>query len=91
VWRDELRARRAMGGDLWFHRPRPQVLQMWRRTGFLALLGEDHVFPDKATALARIYARIDPEVCRRCTARVTWECATRAAAGPHDPPPPGAL
>ena len=71
VWRDELRARRAMGGDLWFHRPRPQVLQMWRRTGFLDLLGEDHVFPDKATALAGIYARIDPALCRSCTARVT--------------------
>jgi len=88
VWRDELRARRATGGDLWFHRPRPLVLQMWRRTGFLDLLGEDHVFPDKATALAGIYARIDPEVCRRCTARVTWECATRAAAAPDESPIP---
>lgn len=91
VWRDELRARRAMGGDLWFHRPRPQVLQMWRRTGFLDLLGEDHVFPDKATALAGIYARIDPAFCRGCSARVTWECAARAGAGPDESHPPGAI
>ena len=83
VWRDELRARRAAGGNLYFHRPRPQVLQMWRRTGFLEQLGEDHVFPDKQTALAAIYRRIDPDYCRtRCTARVTFECAARAAAAP---------
>ena len=43
--------RGAMGGDLYFHRPRPEVMAMWRRTGFLQRLGEDHIFPDKATAL----------------------------------------
>ena len=35
---------------------------MWRRTGFLQRLGEDHIFPDKATAHA-IYARLDRAVC----------------------------
>src|SRR3546814_12898656 len=35
VWEDELRKRRAAGGDLYFHRPRPEVMQMWRRLGFI--------------------------------------------------------
>ncbi|MGN6457310.1 MAG: SulP family inorganic anion transporter, partial [Achromobacter mucicolens] len=74
VWDDELAARRAMGGDLYFHRPRPEVMDMWRRTGFLARLGEDHIFPDKATALHEIYAKLDRNICAGCTARIFWEC-----------------
>lgn len=74
VWEDELRRRREMGGDLYFHRPRPQVMQTWERTGFLQRLGADHIFPDKATAIRQIYARLDRGVCDRCTARCFREC-----------------
>ncbi|MBE7416170.1 MAG: SulP family inorganic anion transporter [Ideonella sp.] len=80
VWQRELRVRRAMGGDLYFHRPRPQVMRMWQRTGFLDALGRDHIHPDKRSAIAAIYDRLDPALCATCTARVTWECARRAAA-----------
>ncbi|WP_409450617.1 SulP family inorganic anion transporter [Aquabacterium sp. J223] len=85
VWQAELKARRAMGGDLYFHAPRPQVLQAWQRSGFLQALGPDHVFTDKRSAIAAIYRRIPDEACRRCPARSTWECATRAgsAEGPY--------
>lgn len=74
VWDDELAARRAMGGDLYFHRPRPEVLDMWRRTGFLERLGADHIFPDKATALHTIYAKLDRDICAGCQAKIFWEC-----------------
>jgi SulP family sulfate permease len=80
VWQAELKARRAMGGDLYFHRPRPQVLQMWEGTGFLDALGRDHLFPDKRSAIAAIYERIPTEACLNCSARSTWECANRAGA-----------
>ncbi|WP_447921169.1 SulP family inorganic anion transporter [Achromobacter aegrifaciens] len=74
VWEDELAARRAMGGDLYFHRPRPEVLEMWRRTGFLQRLGQDHIFPDKATALHVIYGKLDRGICEGCQAKIFWEC-----------------
>lgn len=74
VWDDELAARRAVGGDLYFHRPRPEVLDMWRRTGFLDRLGVDHIFPDKATALHAIYAKLDRGICAGCKAKIFWEC-----------------
>jgi SulP family sulfate permease len=74
VWDNELRERRAAGGDLYFHRPRPQVIQIWTRTGFLDRLGRDHVFPDKQQAIAAIYPRLDREVCARCAVRVFREC-----------------
>ncbi|WP_084267521.1 SulP family inorganic anion transporter [Azohydromonas lata] len=75
LWRQELRARRALGGDLYFHRPRPPVLAQWRRDGFLDELGADHVYPDKRRAIAAITHRLDCDTCRRCTVRVFQECA----------------
>lgn len=74
LWESELNARRAMGGDLYFHRPRPEVLQMWKTTGFTRLLGPEHQFPDKRTAIATIFAKLDPDICRQCRARIFWEC-----------------
>lgn len=77
VWEYELRKRREMGGDLYFHRPRPEVMQMWHRMGFIDYLGDDHIFPDKATAIAQIFQRLDPDICAGCTARIFRECNQR--------------
>ena len=85
VWEDELRKRREMGGDLYFHRPRPEVLRMWRRLGFVDRLGEDHIFPDKRTAIAQIYQRLDPDICAGCTARIFQECGPLGHAGQRRP------
>ena len=82
LWEAELSARRAMGGDLYFHRPRPEVIAMWKKTGFTRLLGPEHQFPDKRTAIATIFQKLDPEICRRCTARIFEECLT--VSGPED-------
>jgi SulP family sulfate permease len=83
LWAQEHERRLAMGGDLYFHRPRPEVLQTWQRHGFIAKLGPDHVFQDKRTAIATIVPRLDGAVCARCTARVFEECA-------RQPGPPAA-
>lgn len=74
LWRDELRLRRAAGGDLYFHRPRPQVMALWQRSGFVDELGRDHVFPDKRTAIATIVPRLDAGICARCTVKLFDEC-----------------
>jgi len=83
LWEAELAARRAMGGDLYFHRPRPEVIRMWRKTGFTRVLGPEHQFPDKFTAISTIFSKLDPEICRHCTARIFWEC--QSAPGPDTP------
>ena len=82
LWEAELNARRAMGGDLYFHRPRPEVIRLWATNGFTRLLGPEHQFPDKRTAIATIFTKLDPEICRSCKARVFWEC--QSAPGPAD-------
>ncbi|MDW5441212.1 SulP family inorganic anion transporter [Polaromonas sp. SM01] len=86
LWEAELNARRAMGGDLYFHRPRPEVLEMWQTTGFTSLLGPDHQFADKRSAIATIFPKLDPAICQQCTARIFWEC--RSVPGPDLTPSP---
>ena len=78
LWEQELNVRRAMGGDLYFHRPRPEVITMWQTTGFTRLLGPEHQFPDKRIAIATIFPKLDKQICNSCTARVFWECKTLA-------------
>ena len=80
VWEAERIRRVAMGGDLYFHRPRPPVVDLWRRSGFLGRLGADHVFDSKPAALAGIVARLDPDICAGCTARIFAECAGQPGA-----------
>jgi sulfate permease, SulP family len=74
LWRAELTARRAEGGDLYFHRPRPEVLAFWQRIDYIKALGEDHIFATKRAAIATIFNRLDRDVCARCTVRLFDEC-----------------
>ncbi|WP_432259862.1 SulP family inorganic anion transporter [Cupriavidus sp. TMH.W2] len=77
MWEYELTERRALGGDLYFHRPRTQVLQTWAQTGFADKLGADHIFPTKRQALHTIIGQLSPGICAQCTARIFEECASR--------------
>ena len=74
MWWAELLARRAAGGDLYFHRPRAPVLGLWHKVGFMAELGADHVFPAKRIAISSIFERLDRDICARCTVRLYEEC-----------------
>ena len=85
MWRQELTARRAMGGDLYFHRPRPQVLQLWARLGFMRDLGADHVFPSKRDAIGGIFPRLDAAICASCTVRLYRECQSLPKPGDSGP------
>jgi SulP family sulfate permease len=86
LWEQELNARRAIGGDLYFHRPRPEVIAMWQTTGFTKLLGPEHQFPDKRAAIATIFAKLDPQICSTCTARIFWECKSVPLTAPATSP-----
>lgn len=79
MWKEELEARRADGGDLYFHRPGPQVLQDWKKAGLLGELGQANFFKTKREALAGIIARLDPTVCHDCRVRLFEECGSDKA------------
>jgi SulP family sulfate permease len=75
LWEQERVLRLALGGDLYFHRPRPEVLRLWQATGFVGRLGADHLYADKRGAIAAIVPRLDGAICAACRWRVFEECA----------------
>jgi SulP family sulfate permease len=75
LWERERVRRRALGGDLYFHRPRPEVVSTWQASGFVERLGADHLFADKRSAIAHIVPLLDGAICARCPHRVFEECA----------------
>ncbi|GHA07449.1 SulP family inorganic anion transporter [Oceanisphaera arctica] len=66
--------RRAAGGDLYLSNLKEGVLRILKRNNLIERLGEDHIFINKGRAIHRIYAQLDPAVCKTCTARIFQEC-----------------
>ncbi|HET7097208.1 MAG TPA: SulP family inorganic anion transporter, partial [Casimicrobiaceae bacterium] len=77
----ELLAREAQiacdsGGALYLCRLKRGVREVLRLDGLVDLIGRDRVFDTKDEAIRAIYARLDSERCRVCTARIFNECQT---------------
>ena len=66
--------RRKMGGGLYIVGVQPDLCEMLKRSGQVDTVGEDQIFRHKGEAIKSIYARLDSEICRTCTARVFHEC-----------------
>jgi SulP family sulfate permease len=71
--REALR-RRRLGGELHFYFMKDAVHEVLQRGGYLLQIGESNVFTPHDDVIGEIYARLDPEVCRRCTARIFPRC-----------------
>ncbi|RPH64697.1 MAG: SulP family inorganic anion transporter [Burkholderiales bacterium] len=79
----EARRREAGGGALYLYGLRPQVEAFLARGASLEAIGADRIFASKHAAIAEIFERLDRDVCRRCTARIFYECQQ------VEPPPTG--
>jgi SulP family sulfate permease len=72
----EAKLAREAGGALYLCNLKPAVREVLSRGGLLDLIGRDCVFGTKDEAIRAIYARLDSERCRVCTARIFAECRT---------------
>lgn len=71
---NEARRRKAAGGGLYFIRLKWSVRDFLKRGGYLANLGEEHIFETKTEAIEHIFPRLDHKACARCPLRVFREC-----------------
>ena len=71
---------REAGGFLYLCNLKPGVREELQRGGFLELFGRDNVFGTKDEAIRAIYARLDADKCRVCTARIFEECRSAVPA-----------
>lgn len=70
----EATRRRKLGGGLYMVGVQPDLCAMLRRSGRGEVIGEAQIFRHKGEAIKTIYAQMDNEICRTCTARVFHEC-----------------
>lgn len=54
LWELECRRRIGMGGGLYFHRPRHEVVLAWQKQGFITGSSVGKLFADKRSAIAAI-------------------------------------
>jgi SulP family sulfate permease len=70
--------RREAGGDLYFYDMKEDICSHFKFLEYLLDIGLDNIFLSKKEAIAEIFNRLDPEICRRCKARIFLECRTIA-------------
>ncbi len=70
----EARRRRGLGGDLYFYRMQPGVRDLLAQGHYLETIGEENLFETKSHPIDHVYPRLDPEICRSCTARIFPQC-----------------
>ncbi|MFP5410030.1 MAG: SulP family inorganic anion transporter [Gammaproteobacteria bacterium] len=70
----EATRRRKLGGGLYLVGVQPDLCEMLKRSGQVDHVGEDQIFRHKGDAIAAIYPRLDPDICRTCSARIFREC-----------------
>src|SRR5512139_2716331 len=71
---EEADRRRSQGGGLYFIRIKDTVQEQLAESGALKSIGGTLLYDSKTEAIAAIYKRLDPEVCRTCRARIFREC-----------------
>jgi len=84
----EARRRRKMGGGLYFYRCRDSIYKFLHKSDKLGDIGESNFFPTMANWIKPVYATLDPEICRNCSARIFAECHDKLPNGEARSPSP---
>jgi SulP family sulfate permease len=82
----EARRRRKMGGGLYFYRCKDEIYKFLRKSDKLDDIGIGGFFPTMSNWIKPVYATLDPEICRNCTARIFSECHDYLPDGQARPP-----
>jgi len=70
----EARRRRKLGGGLYFYRCKESIYKFLRKADKVDDIGAGGFFPAMANWIKPIYATLDPDICKTCTARIFSEC-----------------
>jgi len=73
---NEVRERRAIGGDMYIYRFRDSAAKVFNRGGYADEIGEANIFDGKLDALSSIFGRLDKKICATCENRIFLECQT---------------
>jgi SulP family sulfate permease len=80
---NEVRERRAIGGDVYLYRLRDTASKVFRRGGYQDEVGEANIFDGKEEAIPSIFERLDKNICATCEHRIFLECKSVPRADPE--------
>ena len=70
----EAKRRQKMKGGLYFYRMQNGVRDLLVKGHYMDAIKEANIFPSKSRPIRTIYPKLDPEICRTCTARIFPQC-----------------
>ena len=70
----EAKRRRKLGGGLYLYRVQAGVRELLEHGNYVEAIGEENLFPTKSHPIDTVYPKLDPEICRSCTARIFPQC-----------------
>ena len=70
----ESQRRRSQRGSLSLCEIKPDVMGVLERSGYLKIIGRDHLFATQKDAIDHILAQVDSTACRRCAAPLFPRC-----------------
>lgn len=77
----EAHRREKLGGGLYFYRVKDSVCSTLKKGPYISDIGTQNIFPPKSRPIESIYPRLNPEICRNCTARIFPECQAQLPDG----------
>lgn len=79
---EESRRRRKLGGGLYFYRMTEEVKQFLTSRGrYISELGRENILDVRTNVIAKLYPRLDSNICRTCQARIFAQCQGRLPSG----------
>ena len=69
----EAKQRHQIGGGLYMYNLKPGAMEILKK-GYLDEIGHENVYWSKSEAIANIFAKLDKDICSRCSKRIFNEC-----------------
>jgi SulP family sulfate permease len=69
-----VKQKRKIGGDVFISNANSLVVHKMQKTGFIEIIGKDHIFESKPEAITEIISRLDKEKCKNCQTKIFQEC-----------------
>lgn len=70
----EAQRRRTQRGSLYLCEIKPDVMGVLERSGYLKIIGRDHLFATQKEAIDHILAHVDTAACQHCTSPLFSQC-----------------
>ncbi len=71
---NEAKEWRLKGGGFYLYGVKKRVRSLLKKGKYLKEFGEENIFSSKSSAISAIYAKLDKDICAKCSEKIFLEC-----------------